>query len=105
MAQDLETERIEQQYAKQGDHEDAGVHRTDSGEHVLHEPFVTGHVDEPDLDARRQGREREAEIDREPAHLLFGEAVGVGAREREHERRLAVVDVTGSSDDPHASAS
>ena len=36
-----------------------------------------------------------------PARLLLGEAVGVGAGEREHERRLAVVDVTGGRDRAH----
>ena len=47
--------------------------------------------------------EREAEVDGEPARLLLGEAVGIGAGEREDERRLAVVDVAGGGDDPHAS--
>ena len=36
-----------------------------------------------------------------PAPLLLGEAVGVGAGERQHERRLAVVDVAGGGDHPH----
>ena len=43
----------------------------------------------------------EAEVDREAAPLLLGEAVGVGAGERQDERRLAVVDVTGGGDHPH----
>ena len=42
--------------------------------------------------------EREPEIDREPAFLLLGEAVGIGAGERPHERRLAVIDVARGRD-------
>ena len=43
----------------------------------------------------------EPEVDREPAPLLLLEPVGVGAGEREHQRRLPVIDVPGSGDDPH----
>jgi hypothetical protein len=61
--------------------------------------LTTGH-------AARGGehRVREAEVDREAAALLLGEAVGVGAGEGEHERRLAVVDVAGGGDDAHAAS-
>ena len=82
-------------------HEEHHVHRTDAREHVLEKPHVSRHVDEADLGARRERGEREAEIDREAARLLFGEAIGIGAREREHQRRLAVVDVTRRRDYPH----
>ena len=41
------------------------------------------------------------EVDRQPARLLLGEAVGVGAGEREHQRRLAVVDVARGGDGSH----
>ena len=82
-----------------GDDEERDLHRADAGEHVLHEAHVTGHVDEPDVGAGGQGREREAEVDREPARLLLREPVGIGARQREHERRLAVVDVPGGRND------
>ena len=87
-----------------GDDEQAGVDRADAGEHVAQEADVAGHVDEADPCARRQRRVGEAEVDREAAALLLLEAVGVGAGERQHERRLAVVDVAGGGDDPHASA-
>ena len=82
-----------------GDDEQRDVDRAHAGEHVLDEAHVAGHVDEADLRARRQRREREAEVDGEPARLLLGEPVGVGAGEREDERRLAVVDVAGGRDD------
>src|SRR5581483_3919098 len=75
------------------DHEQAGVDRTDTGEHVLDEAHVTRHVDERQLAARRQRRPREPEIDRESPALLLLEPVGVHAGEGVHQRRLAVVDV------------
>ena len=69
-----------------GDDEQRDVDRAHAGEHVLHEPLMTGDVDEPDLDTRRQGGEREAEIDGESPCLLLREPVGIGTSEREHER-------------------
>ena len=45
--------------------------------------------------ARRQLEPREAELDRDPALALLGQAVGVDAGERLDQRGLAVVDVTG----------
>ena len=60
-----------------------------------------GHVDECHTVARRQVRPRKAEIDGEAAPLLLGEPIGIHAGEREHQRRLAVVDVSCGGDDPH----
>ena len=42
---------------------------------------------------------REAELGRDPALLLDRQAIGVDAGQRLHQRRLAVVDVTGGADD------
>jgi len=42
---------------------------------------------------------RKAEVDADPALLLFLEAIGVDAGERPDQRGLAVVDVTGGSQD------
>ncbi len=69
--------------SRHDEHDD--IDRADAGQHVLEEPHVPGHVDEADLDSRRERGEREAEVERQPACLLFGEAVGIGARQREHE--------------------
>ncbi len=41
---------------------------------------------------------RETQIDRDPALLLLGQAVGVDARQGLHQRRLAMVDVPGRAD-------
>ena len=84
-----------------GDHEDTGVDRADAGQHVAQEPDVAGHVDEADRLAGRQRRMGEAEVDGETPALLLGPAVRVGAGQREHQRRLAVVDVAGGGDDAH----
>ena len=83
-----------------GDDEQAGVDAADAGQHVAQEPDVARDVDEADRLAVDDGV-GEAEVDRQPAALLLGEAVGVGAGERQHERRLAVVDVPGRGDHPH----
>jgi hypothetical protein len=71
------------------------------GEHVAQELHVAGHVDEAEFGTGRQRRVRETEVDGEPASLLLLEPVGIGAGEREHQRRLAVVDVAGGGDDGH----
>ena len=84
-----------------GDDEHRHVDGADPGEHVLDEPHMAGHVDEADHLTAGQGREREAEVDREAARLLLREAIRVRAGERENERRLPVVDVARSGNDPH----
>ena len=42
---------------------------------------------------------REAEIDRDAARLLFLQAIRIGAGQRQHQRALAVIDVSGRADD------
>ena len=83
-----------------GDDEEAGVDAADAGEHVAQEAHVAGDVDEADRLAVDDAV-GEAEVDRQAAPLLLLEAVGVGAGQQAHERRLAVVDVTGGGDHPH----
>ena len=81
------------------DHQQHTVHAQYPGEHIGQEPLVPRHIDEPDGDAVRQHRMREAKVDGHAAPLLLGEAVGVDAGQGAQERRLAVVDVTGGADD------
>ena len=85
-----------------GNHEQRDIDRADPGEHVLHEPHMAGNVDEAHDLTRRQRAEREPEVDRQAARLLLREPIGVGAGEREDERRLAVIDVARGRDDSHA---
>ena len=82
-----------------GDDEQAAAHRPHPRQHVLEEADVAGHVDERDLATAGQGADREPEVDGEAALLLLGEAVGIGAGERLHEGRLAMIDVAGGGDD------
>src|SRR5207302_11323600 len=85
-------------------HEQARVDRPDAGEHVLEEPDVTWHVDEREVAAGWQRRPGEPQVDGETASLLLRQPVGVDARQRQHEGRLAVIDVTGSAYDVHDSS-
>src|SRR5579863_3455226 len=79
--------------------EHARVNGAHPRDHVLQESHVSGHVHDADLDARREERRREAEIDGEPAAPLLFQTVGMRTGEPFDERRLAVVHVTRGDDD------
>ena len=81
-----------------GDHKDNQIDTADPCEHVAHEFFVAGDVNEPEPHIP-QIEKCESEIDRDTAALFFFEAVGIRAGERFHERGFAVVDVAGGADD------
>ena len=61
--------------------------------HRAHEALVAGDVDHRQPAAARQVERRVAELDRDPPRLFLGQPVGVRARQRLDERRLAVIDV------------
>ena len=82
-----------------GDHHQREVDGSDPRQHVAHEPFVSGHVDEPEHVTVAEGVVCEPEIDGQPSLLLFGEAIRVHTGQRPHQRGLAVVDVTRGGDD------
>ncbi len=84
-----------------GDDEQAGIDGSDAGQHVRQEPHMTRHVDEADRGTARQHRVGEAEVDRQPTPSLLLEPVRVDPGQRQHQRRLAVIDVTCGGDDPH----
>ena len=71
-------------------------------QHVVHEFFVARHVDETQDRTLRRGQICKAEVDRNTARFLFLEAVGIDAGERPHQRRFAVIDVSGGADDHDA---
>ena len=85
------------------DDEQAGRHTTHPGQHVAEEADMTRHVDEAHRCTRRQRGVGEAEVDGQAPPLLLLQPVGVGAGQRQHERRLPVVDVPGGGDDRHRS--
>ena len=70
-----------------------------SGQHVLHEPFVTRHVDEADGGTVVEAEVGEPDVDGDAAFLLLLQPVCVDSRQRLDERGLAVIDVAGGSDD------
>ena len=72
-------------------------------QHVVHEPFMSRHVDEADDLAARPGPVGEAEVDGDAARLLLLEAIGVDAGELADQRGLAVIDVAPSMAWPSAS--
>jgi hypothetical protein len=76
-----------------GDDHQIQVDAGRAGDHRAHEALVAGHVDDAQRAAGGQLQRRVAERDRDPARLLLGQPVGVGAGQRQHDRRLAVVDV------------
>ena len=76
-------------------------HRIDpagSREHVPDETLVTRNIDERDPDAFPLGV-GEPEVDRDAATLLLGQPVGVDAGQGANQGGLAVIDVTGGSDE------
>ncbi len=66
-----------------------------AGDHVADEPLVTRDVDEGDPPAVGQVERCVAEVDRDPALLLLGQAVRVLPGQGPDEPGLAVVDVAG----------
>ena len=85
-----------------GDDQQDGVDAVGAGQHVAHEPLVAGHVDERCDRPAAEVEVREAEIDGDPALLLFLQAVGVGAGEGADQRALPMVDVARGADDEGA---
>ena len=87
------------------DDKDAQVKGTHSGDHVVHEVGVTRDIDHSDLKGvigglrHREGEMRKAQLDRHAAFLFLGEAIGIGPGESVNKGGLAVVNVTGGSDD------
>ena len=84
-----------------GHHQQREIDAARSREHVLDEAFVAGYVDDAHLPAGGQCEPGEAELDGQSAFLLLAQAVRVNAGERADERALAVIDVSGGTDDVH----
>jgi len=65
----------------------------------VHQALVAGHVDEADALAARRIEKGVAQFDADAAFLLLGQAVGIDAGERAHQRGLAVIDMACGADD------
>src|SRR5207302_9098597 len=81
------------------DHQQDRVHPVNAGEHVLEKAPVAWYIDDPDPPPAGQLHVGEAEVDRHSPALLLLQPVGIDLRQGQHQRRLAVVDVTGGPDD------
>ena len=81
-----------------GDDQHDGVDAADARQHVLDEPLVARHVDEADRRLVVQAEAGKADVDGDAAFLFFLQAVGVDAGQRLHQRRFAMVDVSGGAD-------
>ena len=97
-------DRLRHHPVVRGDDQQRVVDAADAGEHVADEALVPRHVDEADQPAAFERQVGETEVDGDAARLFLRQAVGVHARERLHEERLAVVDVSCGGDD-HLQAS
>src|SRR5207245_10797689 len=79
--------------------EEHGVDAVNSGQHVLEESLVPGHVDDAQVASAGQVHVSKAEIDGHPSALLLFQAVGVDAGQGLDQARLAMLDVAGGADD------
>ncbi len=80
------------------DDEKHRIDPADAGEHVLDEPLVPRHVDEPDLHLP-VAKASEPEIDRDPPLLLLREPVTIHPRQRPHQRRLPMINMPRRTND------
>ena len=105
---DVDAERVEQLemlerlsprpvVGRHDEHRRVDLARPD--EHVADQPIVAGHVDEVDLGPVVEREMGVPDVDRHPPPPLLGQPVRVDPGQRPEQRRLAVVDVTGSPDD------
>ena len=85
-----------------GHHQHHRVDAVGAGQHVAHEALVAGHVDEGGDEAVAEVQVGEAQVDGDPAFLLFLEAVRIDAGQRPDEGALAVIDVARGADDQRA---
>ena len=65
-----------------GDHDQRNVKSSGSHNHVLDEALMSRHVYDADIRAIVQLDPSESELDRHAAVLLFGQAIGIDARQR-----------------------
>ena len=86
-----------------GDDQQHEVDPTHAREHVAHETLVTGDVDKAQANSAAIGGGEfevgKADINGDAAPFFFFEAVGIDAGQRFHQRRLAVIDMSGGADD------
>jgi len=81
------------------DHQQREIDACRAGQHGVDETLVAGHVDEAEHPAIIQRLVGIAQLDGDAARLFLLEPVGVDTGDRTHQRRLAMVDMSGGADD------
>ena len=86
-----------------GDYEQHQVDAADARKHVAHKTLVAGDVDETQAKPAAIGGGKfevgKSDVDGDAAPLFFFEAVGINAGQGFHQRRFAVIDMSGGADD------
>ena len=84
-------------------HQKREIDRADSSNHVSNKIFVTGHIDDSNMEPLLLGPDNiqlcEAEIDCDLSRLFFGEPIRVDSRERFHQCTFSVIDMTRGRQD------
>src|SRR5258706_13606721 len=84
-------------------HKERQVDRADPGDHIFHEVFVAGHVNDSKLKRETSGRGcgqfqvRKAEVDGDSSRFFLRKSVGIDSGERFNQRTLAMIHVPGGS--------
>ena len=81
------------------DGEEHEIEAVRSGQHVADEALVSGNIDDAGAGPVRKIQMRESQIDRDAPVFFFLQPVRVLSRQGFDETRLAVVDMSGSTDD------
>ena len=82
-------------------HEEDEVDAGRAGDHGAHEPFVSGHVHDPETPTGWKIERREAQLDRDSAGFLLRQAIALHSGQGSNEGGLAVIDVPrGTEDEP-----
>ena len=82
-------------------HQHDGIDTAGTGDHVLDEALMPGHVDKGDALATLDLAKSKTEIDGHATVLLLGQAVRVGSRQPSDDGRFTVIDVSGGPQDQH----
>ena len=69
-----------------------------AGQHVLHKALVPGHIDKANLYVT-QIEIGKTNVDRNTSSLFFRQPIRINARQRAHQRSLAVIDMSRRADD------
>ena len=90
---------VEAEAGIDGDHEEHDVHPGSPGDHRADERLVAGHVDDAEMGSVFGREFGEAELDGDPARLLFLEPIGISSGQGTDQRGLSVIDMPRRTED------